>query len=66
MEIKQLLLLGYTAFLVIYLVVSIFPIYNLWQFGYKGDLSRVAIIVYILVSLSVISLSFVFIILNQF
>lgn len=52
-----ILLICYLIFLAIYLVYSLVGIYHLWRFGYVGDLTRPAIILYVLMSAAIIGLS---------
>ena len=54
-------LLFYLLFLVAYAIFSIIAIYHLRRFGYVGDLTRKAIVLYSIFSIVVIGLSFMFI-----
>lgn len=56
----------YLVITLVYVVMSFFPIYNLWRFGYRGDLTKAAIVVYILLSLITITFSLILIIFEQY
>lgn len=47
-------LMIYFIFVLIFAIYSAAGIYHLWRFGYSGDLSKAAIIIYILLSSAVI------------
>jgi len=49
-----LLFLSYGIFILIYVLFSLAGIYHLWRFGYSGDLSKVIIIIYSIVSVIII------------
>lgn len=55
------LLIIYLIFLVGYVVYSVIAIYHLHRFGYIQDLTRPAAFLYVLLSLAVIIMSFIFI-----
>lgn len=49
------LLLAYIIYLILFAIFSVIGVYHLWRFGYVGDLTKPAIITYvILVSLVII------------
>jgi hypothetical protein len=54
-----ILLISYILFLVGFVIYSFSGIYHLWRFGYVGDLTKPAIFIYIFISASVITLSFI-------
>jgi len=49
-----LLLVSYFIFLVIFIIFSASGLYHLWRYGYVGDLTKPAIMIYIIVSVVVI------------
>jgi hypothetical protein len=55
------IILGFTAYLVIYAVFLLVAFYDIWQYGFAGDASKIMIIVYIILSLSVVVGTFFFI-----
>lgn len=55
------LLLVYILFLIGYLIYSVMAIYHLRRFGYVGDLTKTAIIVYLIASVVIISFSIILI-----
>jgi len=55
------LLLIYFIFLLLFAVYSIIGIYHLWRFGYVGDLTKPAIVLYLIFSLAIIALTFLLI-----
>lgn len=52
-----LLFLSYGFFILIYVLFSLAGIYHLWRFGYSGDLSKVVIIFYSIVSFLIIMIT---------
>jgi hypothetical protein len=52
-------LILYFVFLVGFLVYSAAGIYHLWRFGYTGDLTKPALIIYIVLSSIVIIVSII-------
>lgn len=48
------LLIIYLIFLAAYLIYSAIAIYHLWRFGYVGDLTKLAIIIYVIISVLII------------
>ncbi len=52
-------LIIYAIFLIGYIIYSFFGLYHLWRFGYIGDLTKPAIVLYIVVSIIVIVISLV-------
>lgn len=44
----------YIAFVLAFIIFSVAGVYHLWRFGYSGDLSKVIIVVYSIISLSVV------------
>lgn len=50
----QYLVIIYLIFVLGFIVFSAAGIYHLWRFGYSGDLSKAAIVIYSLVSAGVI------------
>lgn len=52
----------YSVFIIAFLVFSVAGIYHLNRYGYAGDLSKPMIVLYSIVSLSIIAVSFVLII----
>lgn len=58
------LLIAYFLFLVIYLIYSVIAIYHLWRFGYVGDLTKPAIIFYIIISVAIIVISLIIILIR--
>lgn len=55
------LLVIYFLYLLLFGVYSFLGVYHLWRFGYIGDLTKPTIATYVVVSASVIILSFVLI-----
>jgi len=55
------LLTIYILFIVIYAVYSALAIYHLWRFGYVGDLTKPAILYYLIISAIIIIVSIIFI-----
>ncbi|MEI7792220.1 MAG: hypothetical protein WCI57_01905 [Candidatus Berkelbacteria bacterium] len=51
----------YTAFILAFIIFSVAGIYHLWRFGYSGDLSKIIIVIYSVVSLAVVVTSVVII-----
>jgi len=58
------LLIIYFLFILAYMIYSAVAIYHLWRFGYVGDLTKPAIIFYIIVSVVIIFISLIFIIIR--
>lgn len=58
------LLIAYFIFLFGYFIYSVAGIYHLWRFGYSGDLSKIMIIIYTIISIAVITISLSLIVLN--
>jgi len=54
-----ILLICYAVFLAGFIAFSASGIYHLWRFGYVGDLTKPAIIFYIIISTSVIAITLV-------
>ncbi len=54
----------YLCFALAFIVYSTAGIYHLWRFGYSGDLSKLAIIVYAVMSVAIISTTLILIIFN--
>ena len=50
----QYFIFVYLIVVLAFVIYSAAGIYHLWRFGYSGDLSKVAIIIYSLVSLGII------------
>jgi hypothetical protein len=44
----------YIAFILAFIIFSIAGVYHLWRFGYSGDLSKIIIVIYSVVSLAVV------------
>ena len=57
MSTSLIVILAYLFFIVIYLAYSIAGIYHLWRFGYSGDLSKLAILAYSVVSIIIIAVT---------
>jgi len=55
------LLIIYIIALIAFGIYSFFGIYHLWRFGYIGDLTKPAIIIYIIIALLAIGVSITFI-----
>jgi hypothetical protein len=51
------LLISYFVFLVLFFIYSIAGIYHLWRFGYVGDLTKPAIVIYVMVVVSIIAVT---------
>jgi ABC-type spermidine/putrescine transport system permease subunit II len=51
------LLIAYIVFLVGFVIYSAAGIYHLWRFGYVGDLTKPAIIIYLIISSVIIAFS---------
>jgi hypothetical protein len=51
------LLVAYIIFLVGFVIYSTAGIYHLWRFGYVGDLTKPAIIIYLVISSVIITFS---------
>ncbi|MFA5157585.1 MAG: hypothetical protein WC451_00115 [Patescibacteria group bacterium] len=51
------LIIAYVVFLLAFLIYSASGIYHLWRFGYVGDLTKPAIVIYVIISGSVIILT---------
>jgi len=51
------LIIAYLIFIVSFVVYSAAGIYHLWRFGYSGDLSKVIIVIYSLITLAIIVVS---------
>lgn len=51
------IIIPYLIFLACFIVYSLAGIYHLWRFGYSGDLTKVIIIVYLLLSAVIIVIS---------
>jgi len=62
---NQILLIFYSVILIAFFGASFFPIYDLWRFGHRGDRTRIVTIIYVMLSLAVIAISFFLIITNQ-
>lgn len=56
----------YIVFLACFVIYSIAGIYHLWRYGYSGDLSKVIIVVYTLISVFIIVASLIFFGINDF
>ena len=54
-----IVVVAYLVFLLLYLIFSVAAVYHLWRFGYVGDLTKTAIIIYVLLSAIVIAISLV-------
>jgi len=52
-----ILLVCYFAFLLGFIFYSALGLYHLWRFGYVGDLTKPAMVVYILASVGVVILT---------
>lgn len=52
-----IVVVAYFIFIVLYLIFSAAAIYHLWRFGYVGDLTKTAIVLYTLLSVVVIAIS---------
>ena len=52
-----ILLVTYIVFVLLFIAYSISGIYHLWRFGYVGDLTKPAIVIYIILSVGVIVLT---------
>jgi len=50
----MLLLICYFIFLAVFVVFSAFGLYHLWRFGYVGDFTKPAIIIYVVSTITVI------------
>lgn len=55
---------AYAVFLIGYVLFSWAGFYHLWRFGYKGDLSKMVIFVYIILSIVIIALT-IFLLINR-
>ena len=44
----------YIAFVLAFIVFSVAGIYHLWRFGYSGDLSKIIIVIYAILSIAVV------------
>jgi hypothetical protein len=54
------LIIIYALFLLGFLIYSAAGIYHLWRFGYSGDMSKVIIFIYSIISVSIIIASLVY------
>lgn len=54
-----ILLICYVVFLAGFIAFSASGIYHLWRFGYVGDLTKPAIIFYVIISVSVIVITLI-------
>lgn len=59
------ILIAYIIFLLGFIIYSAVGIYHLWRFGYVGDLTKPAIVIYSVVALAIIIISMVLIILED-
>lgn len=55
------LLAAYIVFLILYIIYSALGLYHLWRYGYVGDLTKPAIVTYVILSVVVIVVSFILI-----
>ena len=53
----SILLIVYIVFLIAFIIYSASGIYHLWRFGYVGDLTKPAIVAYVVLSGSLIVLT---------
>lgn len=53
----NIIIILYLISLIGFIIFSIAGVYHLWRFGYSGDLSKPAIIIYTLASTAVVLLS---------
>ena len=54
------LILVYILFLIGFIIFSILGIYHLWKFGFTGDRSKLVILIYSVIGVGVIVLSFIY------
>lgn len=59
------ILFAYIVFLVGFVVYSAIGIYHLWRFGYVGDLTKPAIVIYSILVLLIIIISIILISFQQ-
>lgn len=52
-----IVIVAYLVFVILYLIFSVAAIYHLWRFGYVGDLTKTAIIIYVISSVVVLAIS---------
>jgi hypothetical protein len=55
-----ILITVYLIYLVIFIIFSVLGLYHLWKYGFKGDKTKIAIIIYSVVALALIIVSFIF------
>jgi len=58
-------LVAYIVFLIGFITYSTIGIYHLWRFGYVGDLTKPAIVIYSVLALIIIIMSIILILLKQ-
>ena len=62
MNTALIFLIAYIFFVLVYIIYSLVGIYHLRRFGYLGDLTKLVIFVYSVVSFSIIIISLVLLI----
>ncbi len=50
-------LLAYLAFVLIFAIFSYFALYHIWRFGFVGDLTKIVVYGYVILSLLIIIIS---------
>jgi hypothetical protein len=59
------LLVAYLIIIIAFIIYSIFPIFDLWRYGMRGDLSKAVISIYVIASVAVIATTLAIIIFNN-
>ena len=55
----KVILILYLLFLIVYLIVATLALYHLWRFGFQKGISKTIIVVYSIIIIALIILSFI-------